>query len=249
MTSVAYSSYDGYGRQPSSRRQSMGYGIQPGGYSYSDPSGMYSEPVHAENYPQPTYQIYAPPQTSTMSHRRLTGPSYEDLALRDSYYPDEMPPYSSAVVPHSAVVPRRQRRHSAVSFTSRPPPMDNYRRPSTTHIKFKRKGAFSAGINLSEAQSHVRLSSNDSYSIHDFHAERGRIHLKIRWAGYNSLTYEIPLDGYDGHVSLQTLARRISRACVHYLQANVIPVPWDRVELHHLEEISYGVWQPMLSTR
>ena len=36
------------------------------------------------------------------------------------------------------------------------------------------------------------------------------------------MTYEIPLDasGYDGRVSLQTLARRVSRACVHYLQVS-----------------------------
>lgn len=83
------------------------------------------------------------------------------------------------------------------------------------------------------------------------------------------MTYDIPLDTHDGRVSLQTVARRISRACVHYLQAsnfshrarkydsniadtvqaNIIPVAWDHVELHHLEEVSYGVWQPMLSTR
>lgn len=36
------------------------------------------------------------------------------------------------------------------------------------------------------------------------------------------MTYEIPLDGYDGRVSLQTLARRVSRACVHYLQASTL---------------------------
>jgi hypothetical protein len=35
----------------------------------------------------------------------------------------------------------------------------------------------------------------------------------------------------------------------HCAQANVIPVPWDRVILHHLEEIQYGVWQPMLTMR
>lgn len=32
-------------------------------------------------------------------------------------------------------------------------------------------------------------------------------------------------------------------------QANVIPIVWDRVQLHHLEEVAYGVWQPMLSAR
>jgi hypothetical protein len=107
------------------------------------------------------------------------------------------------------------------------------------HIKFKRKGTFMAGVSLAEAQGHVRLSSNDAYSLHDLHADRrGTIHLRVKWVGYSHLTYEIPLDTYDGRISLQTLARRVSRACVHYLQANIIPIPWDRVELHHLEEVS-----------
>ena len=32
------------------------------------------------------------------------------------------------------------------------------------------------------------------------------------------------------------------------VQANMIPVSWDRVILYHLEEISPGTWQPVLST-
>ncbi len=83
------------------------------------------------------------------------------------------------------------------------------------------------------------------------------------------MTYEIPVDGYEGRVSLQTVARRIARACVHFLQvcacslhstlisahmsftipkANMIPISWDRVMLYHLEEHSPGIWQPVLST-
>ncbi|KAG6866490.1 hypothetical protein C0991_003034 [Blastosporella zonata] len=146
----------------------------------------------------------------------------------------------------------RHRRHSTVSYTAQGATMmDAYHgRPSSLKIKFKRKGSFTAGISLAEAQEHVRLSANDSYRMHDFHADgRGRVLLRIQWAGYSPMTYEIPLEAYDGRVSLGTIARRISRACVHYLQANIIPVVWDRVQLHHLEEISYGVWQPMLSAR
>lgn len=97
------------------------------------------------------------------------------------------------------------------------------------------------------------------------------------------MTYELPADSYDGRVELQTLARRIARACVHFLQVsmrlslpppilprsrravpcpwttpltsappllqtNMIPISWDRVILYHLEEISPGTWQPVLST-
>lgn len=207
---------------------------------------------YGDQYPQPSYQIYGPPATTIPVSHRLTGPSYDDF--HEGYYPDDMHISSGhlPMVPHSGIsIGRpRHRRHSTVSFASRPSVMDHYRRPSSMHIKFKRKGGFTAGISLGEAQDHVRLSGNDSYRMHDFHADgRNRILLRVRWAGYASMTYEIPLDGYDGHVSLQTLARRVSRACVHYLQANVIPIVWDRVQLHHLEEVAYGVWQPMLSAR
>ncbi len=26
----------------------------------------------------------------------------------------------------------------------------------------------------------------------------------------------------------------------------MVPIMWDRVEIHHIEEIGMGVWQPML---
>jgi len=95
----------------------------------------------------------------------------------------------------------------------------------------------------------VRLSGNDSYTYSDLAVDhRGRMILKIRWTGYTSMTYEIPVDGYEGRVQLQTVARRIARAVVHFLQANMIPISWDRVLLYHLEEHSPGVWQPVLST-
>jgi len=82
-------------------------------------------------------------------------------------------------IPHT--MPLRQRRHSAVSFSDRPPPMDAYRRPSSIDIKFRRKGSYNRGITLREAQSHIRLSHNDSYTVHDLHSDRnGQILLKIR---------------------------------------------------------------------
>lgn len=34
------------------------------------------------------------------------------------------------------------------------------------------------------------------------------------------MTYELPVDDYDGRVELQTLARRVARACVHFIQVN-----------------------------
>ena len=37
------------------------------------------------------------------------------------------------------------------------------------------------------------------------------------------MTYELPADTYDGRVELQTLARRIARACVHFIQVRTTP--------------------------
>ncbi|KAJ7283447.1 hypothetical protein C8J57DRAFT_1462533 [Mycena rebaudengoi] len=243
----------------------QGYSYGDQGYSYGDPSysrgenhpAMYDQMPQSGEYPQPSYSIYGPPAGQIPLSHRLTGPSYEDLSMRerDPYYAEEMP------LPRSALTPMvgfgntsrpRHRRHSTVSYSALPPQVEgSYRAPSSTHIKFKRKGALLAGITLGDAQStRVRLSGNDAYTVYDLHADRRRrIHLRIRWAGYGSLTYEVPLDVFDGRVSMQALARRVSRACVHYLQANMVPVMYSRVELHHLEEVSYGVWQPMLSTR
>ncbi|KAJ7638487.1 hypothetical protein FB45DRAFT_786791 [Roridomyces roridus] len=236
---------------------SQGYS-QQGYSSYGDPGysygsgdqyggGMYNDPQYGE-YGQASYPGYgAQPGIIPPSHR-LTGPSYED----DPYYGDEM----QIARPHTPMsygtTGRRHRRHS-VSYSALPPVVDGGRyRSSSMHIKFKRKGSLLAGIPLGDAQStRTRLSGNDDYTLHDLHTDQysRRIHLRVRWNGYAPLTYEVPLDVYDGRVSMDALSRRVARACVHYLQFNMVPVMYSRVELHHLEEVSYGVWQPMLSTR
>ncbi|KAF9268244.1 hypothetical protein L218DRAFT_603797 [Marasmius fiardii PR-910] len=221
MVFPTYDTYGSYGHLPISRRSSMAYGT-----SYPYGQGAYHDPMFE-------HDAYGAVSAAPLAHRIMSN-AYHD----GEYYPDTFP---------------RSRRHSAVSVASmvpRPPPLDAYRRASSIQIKFKRRGSLLAGVSLAEAQSHVRLSSNDSYTIHDLHADRrNTILLKVKWSGYNSLLYEIPLDSYDGHITLQTLARRVSRACVHYLQVNAVPVVWDRVDLHHLEELSHGVWQPMLAVR
>ena len=104
-----------------------------------------------------------------------------------------------------------------------------------------------SGIDLGEAQGNVRLSGNDLYTFHDLHTDdRRRIHLVVQvgsiclicnylstdpmveqWGGYQPLTYEIPLDGYDGLVDLQALARRTARAVIHYLQVQLAHVALD----------------------
>ncbi len=53
--------------------------------------------------------------------------------------------------------------------------------PSVKNIKFKRKGSFTGGIGLDEAQQRVKLSNHDAYTFHDLHSDsRRRIYLKVK---------------------------------------------------------------------
>lgn len=203
-------------------------------------------------YPGTPYGYSTSGRMTPSRHMSTPGGYREELDLPETFYAEEQsynPMSSSAMVPYS-----RSRRRSSVSFVGGRPPslnLDPYRRPSNMNVKFKFKGSLIAGVPLLEAQSrHIRLSGNDDYTLQDLHADNRRcLLLKVKWVNFNSVTYEIPLDHYERRVSLATLARRVSRACVHYLQSNMVPVPLERIELHHLEEIAYGTWQPMLCVR
>lgn len=102
-------------------------------------------------------------------------PYYNDRTITSVAPPMMHPSLSTGV---------RPRRHSSVSYAVPPPavaPVEPYFRPNGTHIKFKRKSAFSAGISLVEGQSRgMRLSGNEAYSIYELHPERGSILLKVR---------------------------------------------------------------------
>ncbi|KAI0080694.1 hypothetical protein K474DRAFT_156081 [Panus rudis PR-1116 ss-1] len=225
---MAYPAYDAYASTVAFPRS---YSSHPNDFGYHDQ-------MYGDTYAQPGY--YPPGPQRSMSHYGGGYPATYD----DDYYHDAG--YATPYTPgHST--PMRRRTYSSASHRSRSR-MDSFGRRYSTLIKFKRKGGFRSGITLGEAMSNVRLSGNDQYSYHDFRVDRGRIYLKIKWTGYTSMTYEIPVDGYEGRVQLQTVARRIARACVHFLQANMIPISWDRVILYHLEELEPGVWQPVLST-
>jgi hypothetical protein len=161
-----------------------------------------------------------------------------------------MTPYSSHS--HQQHYSKRGRRASSVGpgmgLASYAP--DPYRRPGGVNVKFRLKGGYRQGITLSEATESARLSRSVSYSMHDLAPDaRGRITLKVRWAGFRSLTYEIPVStDYDGYVNQQSLARRVARAIVHFMTSNAIALSWDRVVLHRLEEITPGIWIPVLTT-
>ncbi|KAF9224325.1 hypothetical protein BS17DRAFT_779640 [Gyrodon lividus] len=241
---MAYPTYDPYYTGTRSRRPSLSYTSTPASFlSHGVPlSASYHEPM-MQTYSQPPYSMYAS-TAGTLSSRHLPA-SYDDIGIHD-YHRGERA-YTPLVHPIPA---SRRRRSSSLSYSSAPAYIDTFHRGVAPVVKFKRKGAFRSGITLGEAQANVRLSGWDSYSFRDLNVDiRGKIYVNIRWPGYSPLNYEIPVDGYSGYVDIQSLARRVGRAVAHYLQANVIPIPWDRIEIQQLEEISTGTWHLKMSTQ
>ncbi|KAF8735655.1 hypothetical protein AX14_001710 [Amanita brunnescens Koide BX004] len=170
MATMAYAPvHSGYG-SVIPRPQSVAYMAPPTAYAYSDP-------VH-HSYSTGPYTSYNPSRSSTslvpMGHR-LTGPSYDNLLDYD--YPGShlAPTLGSMPLTHTNT---RRRRRSSVSFVTRPPVLDQYRLSGSHQIKFKRRGAFGAGITLAEAQSHTRLSNNDHYTLRDLNAD-GRANILL----------------------------------------------------------------------
>lgn len=76
----------------------------------------------------------------------------------------------------------RPRRSSSLSYTSSPGyVVDPLRRGFGRILKFKRKGAFRAGITIGEAQANVRLSDADSFTMQDLGVDlRGKIYVNLR---------------------------------------------------------------------
>jgi hypothetical protein len=208
------------------------------------PDSYDNSPLSSDNYFPPPMDDG--PTFSARGRTLSTGGGFGPPALLPPA--QSMTPYSS----HSHHYSKRGRRASSVGpgmgLTSYAP--DPYRRPGGVNVKFRLKGGYRQGITLSEATDSARLSRSVSYSMHDLAPDaRGRITLKVRWAGFRSLTYEIPVSTeYDGYVNQQSLARRVARAIVHFMTSNSIALSWDRVVLHRLEEITPGIWIPVLTT-
>ncbi|THH08129.1 hypothetical protein EW145_g2911 [Phellinidium pouzarii] len=189
--------------------------------------------------------------------------AYDDLALnrRSSYYGNDADyaTYPSTPYASSAIAPSRSRmgRASSVSFhhqASVGPVSTSYygsydHRGKLPKIKFRSKYSTS-GMSLADAVNGERPMGGDSYKWHELHADRnGEILLKVAWTGYRTITYRVPVDWYDGRVRISSLARRVARACIHYLQSNAIPQSWERVKIYSIEEITYGTWQPQLTVK
>jgi len=186
---------------------------------------------------------------SPAGHPYVARTSYDDIDIHDPYYLDRHSPLSTYPPVVQPLALTRPRRSSSVSYSSSPY-ADPLRRGFGRVIKFKRKGAFRPGITIGEAQANVRLSGTDSYTLQDLGVDlRGKIYVNLRWPGYPPLNYEIPIDGYTGYVDIQSLARRVGRAVSHYLQANVIPIRWDHIEMQYLEELSIGMWHLKMSAQ
>jgi len=246
--------FDGLTRSMSTRPrlQSIPYapsaGFIPDQAYYSEP--LRSAQIHPESLRHHSVHapVYAGGELSRHPSRYL-GSYEDDMYLEHDAYNNldyqGLNMYSSS---SPSKLSRRHRRHSVYGSHSAMPFLDGLRRP--TILKFKPKGGYHSGVTLTEAMDNIRISGDKTYTHRDLNTDsRGNLYMKIIWAGYAPLTYEIPVDGYDGRMSLQTLMRRVSRACLHYVQSRGVPVHPERILLHSIEEVVPGTWQPVMTVQ
>jgi len=208
-----------------SRRQSLSYGADP---YYSTPM----QPVGL--HPEAMYQT-----PGNMSRYSLSPDVYDD-----DFYED--PGYTSSYSTTSRRSRRLRRTSTFDRSRSSTPFLDSFRRLMT--LRFKPKGTHRSGVSLNEALDNIRISGDKTYSPRSLNADsRGNLYMRIVWTGYPTLTYEVPIDGYDGRISLQTLMRRVARGCLHFVESRGIPIHPDRIILHSVEEVTSGTWQPVLT--
>jgi len=232
MSYQAPVTYDAYANRSlggglRSRRQSLSASYGP------DPN--YSAPMQSVGlYPD---QMYSTP--GNMSRYSLSADAFED-----DYYED--PGYTSSYSTSSRRSRRLRRASTYDRSRSSTPFLDSFRRLMT--LKFKPKGTHRSGVSLTEALDNIRISGDKTYSPRSLNADsRGNLYMRIIWTGYPTLTYEVPIDGYDGRISLQTLMRRVARGCLHFVQSRGIPIHPDRIILHSIEEVTAGTWQPVIT--
>ncbi|TDL29766.1 hypothetical protein BD410DRAFT_780255 [Rickenella mellea] len=267
LDAMAYQTYDSYRAPGALTPAYSNYPYNDGSrtpfedssrYPYGDPIRGDLDAAYTGGYGQPGYSPYGANPVGAVTpyygggqygggYGGGGGGTYDDMALGGSYYPEHDLDYSG-----TALTRTRSRRSSSAShhrpYASSTYYDGGYRSLSSRPIKFRMKGGFRSGIYLADAMAGARLSGGDFLKWHEMSPDpRGRVYLKIRWNGYTSLTYEIPVDSYEGRVRMATLARRVARACLHFIQVNAIPVSMDRVKLYHLEEIMPGTWQPHLT--
>jgi len=210
-----------------SRRQSMNFGPDPYYSAPMPPVGLHTD------------QMYQTP--GNMSRYSLSPDLYED-----DYYDEHDPGYTSSYSTSSRRSRRLRRTSTLDRSRSSTPFLDSFRRLMT--LKFKPKGTHRSGVSLTEALDNIRISGDKTYSPRSLNADsRGNLYMRIIWTAYPTLTYEVPIDGYDGRISLQTLMRRVARGCLHFVQSRGIPIHPDRIILHSIEEVTTGTWQPVIT--
>ncbi|KAI0297920.1 hypothetical protein BC826DRAFT_907349 [Russula brevipes] len=135
-------------------------------------------------------------------------------------------------------------------YPSRGHNLEPYPLQASREVKFRRRGSRDSGVSLNEILNGARISQSTAYSLRDLTPDSsGKISLKVRWAGYHSNTYEVPLSAdSSGNVDLPSLGRRTGRAILHFMEQNKITLSGDRVMIHRLENSSYGIWVPVLAT-
>jgi hypothetical protein len=195
-------------------------GLPPSGSHPAYSNSYDSSPLSDNQYPLDDGGGFNP-----RGRTHSTGGGYGPGALVPSAPP--MTPYPSH---YSA---KRSRRASSVGpgamgyagFVGEPHRGHTGRHPSgQTAIKFRLKGSAHSGISVNEALERMRLSQGNAYLMHDVSMDMsGKISLKIRWSGYRSNIYSIPLSSdYHGYVDMQSLARRSARAIVHFMEVNAL---------------------------
>lgn len=133
-----------------------------------------------EQSSSPSYMCDFPPSIRTRS-QCYEDSDYDDMAIHDPYYSERRRSISGYPPLVQSMPITRPRRSSSVSYTSSPSYIDPLRRGFGRVLKFKRKGAFRAGITVGEAQANVRLSGLDSFTFQDLGVDaRGKIYVTLR---------------------------------------------------------------------
>lgn len=216
----------------------------------------YPPNASTSSYPRNPYPGYAARQGNPLPGQNASyaqGVGANDN-LASGYSRTNNPDYGSypqtSLAPESrlpgASVPRPGQRNKSPSGPSNF--RNNSNRPPT--IQFKAKSPPVSGITLDQAISGAVKMSGEHIGWREINADAsGNIVLRVEWPGYAARTYGIPVDARNDRVRRSSLARRVGRACVHFMQESGIRLSSDRIKLYNIEEVSRGVWQPSLEIR
>ncbi|KAJ6457282.1 hypothetical protein C8R45DRAFT_566025 [Mycena sanguinolenta] len=139
---------------------------------------------------------------------------------------------------HRTFLPKRTTPHPfhpSTSPSTRSPSHHATPFPSSPSLSSSARARCGLALIIDAQSTQTKLAGNADYTLQDLHADqRGRIHVRVdwewflpslKWSSDSPLTYEIHLDVDDGRIIMEALLRRVARACVDYLESNmVLPV-------------------------